>query len=294
MIKSNNSIRRMCYTYLISLLPLILFGFYKNGISLYIKGFVNLYGMVKPLLFAIIGGLIGILVNIIYEKINKKDNKISDVIFSSFHLIYGILIACVTSINTNILLFSIVTFVVLFFSKFIKYNKFNVVALTSLIIFFIMNLLNEFSFLNSYEVSNNFNMNAIDYLFGRGSGGIFTTNILLLCISFIILYFNRVYKKIIPIFATITFTIFTIIYCIIVKDIAMILEMLFTNGILFSFVYIASESTSSSYTRLGQIIYGIIVGILTFILYLIEPLLASFGAVFIASILSWIIDLKFE
>ena len=41
-----------------------------------------------------------------------------------------------------------------------------------------MNIFNKFLFLNIYEVSNKFNMNAIDYLFGKGSGGIFTTNIL--------------------------------------------------------------------------------------------------------------------
>ena len=294
MIKSDNSIKKICLTYLISLIPLILFGFYKNGISLYIKNYTNILGMFKPLLIVIIGALIGILVNIIYEKIIKSNKSIIGSIFSSFHMIYGILIACVSSINTNILLFSIVTFIVLFISKFIKYDKFNVIALASLIIFFVMTILNEFSFLNSYEVSNNFNMNAIDYLFGKGSGGIFTTNILLLCISFIILYFNKAYKRNIPIFATITFIVLSIIYSIVINNISGVFEILFTNGILFSFVYIASESTSSSYTKTGQIIYGTLVGILTFVLYLIQPTLASLGAIFIVSILNSVIDMKFE
>ena len=294
MIKSNNSIKKISLTYLISLFPLILFGIYKNGISLYIKGYVNLTGMFKPLLFVIIGAVIGILVNIIYEKIQKNNRSIGELIFSSFHMIYGILIACISSINTNLVLFSIVTFIVLFISKFIKYNKFNVIALSSLIIFFIMTLLNKFSFLNSYEASTNFNMNAIDYLFGKGSGGIFTTNIILLCISFIILYLNKAYKRIIPIYATIIFAIFAFVYSLLTNNISSILEILFTNGILFSFIFIATETTSSSYTRMGQIIYGIFVGILTFGLYLIKPELASLGAIFIASILSGLIDLKFE
>ena len=55
MIKSNNSIKRLCITYLISLIPLIIFGFYKNGISLYIKRYINLLEMFKPLLFILIG-----------------------------------------------------------------------------------------------------------------------------------------------------------------------------------------------------------------------------------------------
>lgn len=294
MIKSNNSIKKISYIYFISLIPLIIYGFYKNGINLYMRKYVNLYGMFKPLIFVILGALIGIIVNIIYDKIKKSNRKMVDSIFSSFHIIYGILIACISSINTNLLLFSCVTFIVLFISKFVNFNKLNVISLTSLIIFLIMTLLNKFTFLNAYESSANFNMDAIDYLFGKGSGGIFTTNIILICISFIILYTNKAYKKVIPIYATITFSIFTIIYCIIQHDIAHILEMIFTNGILFSFVFIASESTSSSYTKTGQIIYGILVGILTFVLYLIQPELASLGAIFIASILSGLIDLKFE
>ena len=293
--KSNNSIKRITLTYIISLLPLILFGFYKNGISLYIKKYVNILEMFKPLVIILLGFLIGATVNVIYEKkIKKNKDNIKDIIFSSLHPIYGILIGCISSINTNIILFPLVTFIILLISKFIKNTKINYITLTSLIIFFIMNIFGKFSFLNAYEVSNNFNMNAIDYLFGKGNGGIVTTNILLLIISYIILYNSNIYKRNIPIYSFISFLLLTIIYCFIKNDIGNIMNMLFTNGILFSFVYIASEPNSSSYTRLGSTIYGIIVGILSFIFYLINPALSSLGGIFIASIFNSLIDLKFE
>ena len=293
--KSNNSIKRITLTYIISLLPLILFGFYKNGISLYIKKYVNILEMFKPLVIILLGFLIGAIVNVIYEKkINKNKDNIKDIIFSSLHPIYGILIGCISSINTNIILFSLVTFIILLISKFIKNTKINYITLTSLIIFFIMNIFGKFSFLNAYEVSNNFNMNTIDYLFGKGNGGIVTTNILLLIISYIILYNSNIYKRNIPIYSFISFLLLTIIYCFIKNDIGNIMNMLFTNGILFSFVYIASEPNSSSYTRLGSTIYGIIVGVLSFIFYLINPALSSLGGIFITSIFNSLIDLKFE
>jgi len=76
MIKSDNSIKRISYMYILSLLPLILFGFYKNGISLYIKDYINIFEMFKPLFFIFIGFCIGSLVNIIYEK-NIKRIKIN-------------------------------------------------------------------------------------------------------------------------------------------------------------------------------------------------------------------------
>ena len=295
MIKNNNSIEKMSYIYLLSLLPLILFGFYKNGIILYTKGYVGIFGMLKPLLFIIVGLIIGVLVNIIYERIIKKNkDDITEIIFSSFHPIYGVLVSSIISINANIFLFAIVTFVVLFISKYISINKVNYIAVSGLIIFLIMNIAGEFSFLNAYEASNNFKMNAVDYLFGRGSGGMFTTNVILLVISFIVLYNSKIYKKVIPIFATSAFVILTVIYCLATNDITNIMNMLFTNGILFSFVFIATEPISSSYTKKGMVIYGSVVGILTFLLYLIQPALSSLGAILIASIFNSLIDLKFE
>lgn len=294
MIKDDTSIKKIFLTYILSLLPLILYGFYKNGIYLYIKKYISLPKMFKPLLLILIGFLIGASVNIIYLKLIKKSkDNIIDIIFSSFHPIYGILIASIISINTNILLFSVVSFAVLFISKFIN-NKINLISLSSLIIFFIMNVLNKFTFMNIYEQSSSFKMNAIDYMFGRGSGGILTTNILLIVLSFIILYNSKVYKKNIAIYSSSVFILLTTIYCILTKNIGNIMNMLFTNGILFSFVYVATEPVSSSYTKYGKEIYGILVGILTFIFYLINPALSSLGGILIASIFNSLIDLKFE
>lgn len=294
MLKSNYSIKKISLIYLLSLLPLIVFGFYKNGINLYMKKYVNIFGLLKPLLIIIIGFIIGILVNLIYEKLVKKSNsKISDIIFSSFHPIYGVLIAGVSSINTNLLLFTIITFIVLFISKFLSL-KINYVALCSLIILFIMNIFNKFTFLNIYEINTKFNLNTIDYMLGKGSGGIITTNILLLILSFIILYNIKTYKKLIPIISTIVFGLLVICYSIYNNNIGNILNMMFTNGILFSYIYIAPETISSCYTKNGIIIYSILIAIITFLLYLINPALSSLGAILIVSIFNSLIDLKFE
>ena len=55
MIKSDNSIKKTSFIYFLSLLPLFLFGFYKNGINLYNKGYVNIYGMFKPIIILLMG-----------------------------------------------------------------------------------------------------------------------------------------------------------------------------------------------------------------------------------------------
>ena len=92
-IRNENSILRISLIYILSLLPLIGYGLYKNGIYLYQKGFVTILGLFKPLLFIITGCILGALVNIIHAKlINKSNDKLIDILFSSFHIVYGLII----------------------------------------------------------------------------------------------------------------------------------------------------------------------------------------------------------
>ena len=53
--------------YIICLIPLYLYGFYKNGIKLYALGLVNIFGLFKPLIFDILGLVIGMLVPFIVD-----------------------------------------------------------------------------------------------------------------------------------------------------------------------------------------------------------------------------------
>ena len=247
---------------------------------------VSVYGLFKPLLFDIIGLLCGIIVNIIYNRIKKSNNKI----FNDFYPLYGLLIASVISINTNIALFTTSTFILLLISKLLNNNKINIIAFTSLIIIFISNLLGQFTYLNLYEQKNTLTLNSLDYLIGRGSGGINTTYILVLIISLIVLSVNRYYKKEIPLYSSITFISCLTFYLIFTNRIGTILDNIFTNGILFSYIFIAPEFLTSSYTKKGKIIYSIIIGVVTFILYLFYPPLSALGGIIIASLCHRIID----
>ena len=123
-IKSKMNLKKINIYLFISLLPLIIAGFYKNGINLYTNHLVSFLGMLKPLIFDILGLTIGISVNIIHERIFRKSkDKLSSIMFTSFHPFYGLLIASVISINTNIFLFIMITFLSLMISKFFKSSK---------------------------------------------------------------------------------------------------------------------------------------------------------------------------
>ncbi|MDD2505022.1 MAG: RnfABCDGE type electron transport complex subunit D [Bacilli bacterium] len=290
-LRSNHNIKNISLKLFISLLPLIIAGFYKNGIKLYQHNLVGIFGLLKPLLFSLLGFIIGVLVNIIYHYILRKDkDKFLNIVFNSFHPIYGIIIASVISINTNILLFSFITFIMFLISKFFKNTKFNVMAATALIIILIFYLTGNFSFSNVYEISTVLNLNTLDYLIGMGSGGINTSFVLFILISFLFLASQDYYKKSIALSSSIVFSSIMIIYSIINNQVGLVLENIFANGILFCFVFIATETLSSSYTKSGQIVFGTLVGGLTFLLFLIEPTLAALGAILIVSLLHLFID----
>ena len=288
-LKSNWSIKKISKYLLITLLPLVLAGFYINGISLYINDYVGVFGLFKPLLISMLGFIIGILVNLIYEYlIRRTKDSFINTIFSSFHPVYGLLIASVISINTNILIFSLVTFILLLFSKYFKRIRINIVALIALIIILIDSTSGGYSFLNASGVTSNITF--FNYLFGMGVGGINTTYIILIFISALILFAQDFYKKSIPLFAMLVFTTGIIFYAIFTDSLANILPYLFNYGVIFSFVYLAPDSMASSYTRRGQMIFGTFVGLTTFGLFLVYPPFAALGAILIISIIHKQID----
>lgn len=290
-LKSDFSIKKISKYILLSLIPLILGGFYKNGISLYLNDFVGIVGMFKPLIITGLGFLIGVLVNLIFEYIikNRKDT-FTNTVFSSFHPVFGILIASVISINTNIMIFSIITFAILLFSKFFRSIRINIMALIALIIILIGSVFADVSFLNAYEASTTLHLGPLNYLLGMGSGGINTTYIIFLAISFAILAHQDFYKKSIPLFGIIAYCISITVYSLITNNLDSLMSNIFGFGILFSFVYLAPDSMSSSYTNKGQVVFGIILGVITFGLFLVYPPLAALGAIFLTSMMNVTID----
>ncbi len=282
--RSNYSIKNININIIIALSALILYGFYKNGIKIYINDAGNIYDLLKPLLLTTSGFLSGSLANLIYEKYIKKSKKES-IIFSSLHPAAGVVVASILSINTNILIFFVTSLIIFLISK--KYTNFNFIALTFLVSYI---LTPNFTYLNSFEKTKEFSLNFIDYFSGLGSGGVNTTNLFMLLVIFVILMTRSYYKSSIPVSSMITYTVFTTIYLIITKNTDQILISLFTNSILFSFIFVATYPQTSSYTKYGKIIYGILTGFLTFVISLINPIIAPYTSILIISLFHKQID----
>ena len=106
----------------------------------------------------------------------------------------------------------------------------------------------------------------------------------------VFLSFDSLYKREIPVFACLTFFVLILLYGIFKNDVRFVLNSLLTNGVLFSYIYIATISRYSPCVFKGRIIYGVLIGFLTFCFYFVFPQLAALGAVFIASLCTKFID----
>ena len=196
-VRSKKNIYQISITRILLLLPMILYGVYKNGLFLYINKYTNLYGLFRPLIFIFGGAFIGAMVNVIYELIfNKKNNNnptIREILFSSFHIEYGIILGCLVSINTNVLVFFLSVFGLLMVSKFFK-NRVNIMCVIFITIYAIQTLvLQNFDYMNIYESNKLFEYNILDYIIGKNVGGIASTNILINLLVFV--YFFQLYNN---------------------------------------------------------------------------------------------------
>lgn len=254
--KDKNSLVK---AYFIALIPLLLFSFYKNGILLYQNKLISFIDMFIPLYFYIISILVGFLV----AHLNKSDKR--------EYVLYALILACTISINTNMLLYPIVLFVSLFIASFLQKKKeFNLLASTRILLILAL-LLNSYSYMNVAEKIEAFNYNYLDIFIGYGVGGLASNSLFFCFIAFLILSFNKFYKKVIPIASSFSaFIVFILLFFITKNEIY--LENLLNGSLYFAFVFVSADLYVSPYTKIGKISYGLVIGLFTALLSIFVPI----------------------
>ena len=278
MIKLKKTINKLIIENVCLLIPLIIYGIYKNGYLIYQKNLIGILGIFKPLYLV----LISIGIKIVIDLILYKKVKLN------YNVVYVILIGMIMPYNINILLYLLLFFIFYFLSIYLdKYIKINKICLIYLLIISIHFLLNDFTFLNIMEQKYSFSFEFLDYLFGRNIGSISTTSIILSLLSYIYLVNNYYYKKDIPFIINITYLILSFIYFIFTNNSSFLLN----SELIFASIFIAALPEYSPYRVDYQIIYSIFIGIISFILSIIfNSILAIYIAIFIASILNLLLN----
>ena len=273
-VREETNIKKIISYLYISIIPLLIFGFYKNGI----KSYDGIY-ILHPLILDLVGFASGALVSIILEK--KKP-------LTSFYPFYGLLSASLVFPNTSIIVFGLICFISLFIYKKINKNNVNIVCVIALIVILISNFY-ETSYLN-LVINSNTNLDGLDYLLGKGSAGLNASCALLSLASYLYLSTKNFYKKEIPLYSFLIYSILMVIYLSFIGDINSLFVRLLSNGTIFSLVFVSTMGTTSSYTKRGRICYALILGILMFILSFSFPSLAVISAIFLVSIMHKYID----
>lgn len=273
-VREETNIKKIISYLYISIIPLLIFGFYKNGIKSYDGIFI-----LHPLILDLVGFASGALVSIILEK--KKP-------LTSFYPFYGLLSASLVFPNTSIIVFGLICFISLFIYKKINKNNVNIVCVIALIVILISNFY-ETSYLN-LVINSNTNLDGLDYLLGKGSAGLNASCTLLSLASYLYLSTKAFYKREIPLYSFLTYSILMVIYLSFIGDINSLFVRLLSNGTIFSLVFVSTMGSTSSYTKRGRICYALILGILMFILSFSFPSLAVISAIFLVSIMHKYID----
>lgn len=303
-VKKNKTTKNVMLHLIIALTPIILFSFYKNGIIPYQHKSITFIQMFYPLLFIFISTLTSFLVEFIYAFIflKKRDKDLKEYLNNSFSIFPGLFLGLILPINTPISILIFGAFMATFVGKIIfggfGNNVFNPALIGRLFVIssYAVVISNNGGYLNPYELDavtsatplTNASLvsgigtyetlvapfgNLWNFFLGTIPGAVGETSALLCIVGFIYLTINKVIKWKIPV--TYILTVFLMTYMIgSINDLGIWypLYQIFSGGLMFGAIFMATDPVTSPTTPIGQILYGIFLGILTVIFRYLTPL----------------------
>ena len=298
-IKDKNTTKKMMNHLLIALTPIIIFSIIKNGVIPYKKGYTDLLGLFYPLIFIGISTITTFIFETLFKLIRTKNIKES--LKNTYSIFPGLFLGLILPINTPIailILGALVSSIIakMLFGGFGK-NIFNpaLVGRLFIISIFASTIMSKGGYLNPYELdavtqstplTNASTITGIgtyetlvkpygrllNIFIGNIPGAIGETSALLCILALIYLTYFKVIKWKIPV--TYILTVFAMTYVIGgINDqgIWYPLFQIFSGGLMFGAVFMATDPVTSPVTPIGQILYGIFLGILTVIFRYLTP-----------------------
>ena len=285
--------------FIISLLPVILIGWYQNGVKVFVNN-KSIYSLLYPLIFILLGTLFTYLIEALYFHFFDKNNSNYNCFeksWKSYSVIPGLLLSIILPLKTPIwvLLFGCIFATIigkLIYGGF-GHNIFNP-ALIGYI--FVMTAfygainnssldiissatplqdLNNVLFHNTTieEIIKN-NKGLINTCFGLKTGTIGETSSIACFISLVYLTIRKVVDIKTPIIILITFFISSFLVGIFIDVTPTLFSLfnLFNGGIIFGAIFMATEPVTSPRSYYGKIIYAFFIGIVALVLRLLSDL----------------------
>lgn len=302
-IKDKNSTSKIMIHLFVALLPIIVFSFYKNGYLPYQDGKATFIGLFYPLIFIFIPTITSFLTELLWIRIcnHKKGKDLKESIMHSYSIFPGLFLGLILPINTPI---SILIFGAIFATIIGKMiyggfgnNVFNPALIGRLFVIstYALTITNNGGYLNpseldavttatplsnvalqegigTYETLVSPYGNLWDFLFGTIPGAVGETSALLCLLGLSYLILKKIVKAIIPI--TYILTVFFITFIIgSFNDLGIWypLFQILSGGLFFGACFMATDPVTSPTTPVGQVLYGLFLGILTVIFRYLTP-----------------------
>jgi len=307
--------------FIISLLPIILAGWYQNGVKVFINN-NNYYSLLYPIIFVVLGGLFTYLIEVIYfylfdkQNYNKNNYNCFEKSYKSYSIIPGLLLSIILPLNTPIWVLFIGCIFASIFGKMIYgglgHNIFNPALIGYIFLmtafYGVINNnasdivssstplqeLNNVLFHNITidEIIKN-NGGIINICFGLKSGTIGETSSLACLVSFVYLCIRRVIDIKTPIIVLLTFFTTSLIIGSLINTNIILFSLfnLFNGGIIFGAIFMATEPVTSPRSYYGKMIYAFFIGLIAIFLRLLSDLRdGTSTAILFMNILALIID----
>lgn len=313
--------------FMIGLLPVVLFAWYKNGILVYSQGNINFLEMLYPLFFIIVGGLGSMLMEAIFFYITDKEARAPKLLMkklsTSYAPIPGLILALMLPVYTPIWVLLFGCFISNIIGKALfggfGHNIFNPALLGYAVIKATLMgvIINAGSYFNVSEVlidsyagatplavlgSNKIiSFEALvapygslwDLFAGFHPGGLGETSFLIMIISYLWLSFRKVIRWQTPLlFVTAVFGLSWIVGALNgVNGIWFPLYSIFTGGVMFGAVFMITEPVTSPRNPLGKTIFILFLAVLTILFRFVGNLPEGVGtSIIVMNIFSLPID----
>lgn len=263
---------------LLILLPIIGFSLYKYGYLDYGKGLASLLASFKVLWLL----LINIIITFISSNV-LKDNypyKYYETIILT--LLLPIRIPYVINI-IGVLIYNLIR-------KYLCNYHLNSIAISKLLITVCLMILNKNDYLSLYQEQVNSLYTTSDLIWGASIGSIGSNNLVILILCYLLLCNVTVYKKDILWYAIIGYMLTLGVYGLINNSLIDLMKLTLNSTVLFSIIFVSSINISSPVGRKLRRIYGLLVGILSFIFLTINPYDAGVIGIIITNLIINLIE----
>jgi len=274
--------------YILSLIPVIIFGYYKNGYLMYKNGYMTLFKSTQYIVIPFIIIILSYIFEAYYYLRMKKEEDNAHV-FNSV-VPYANTLCYLVCGPMDYLWLTIPIIIVLdVLLKFIE-EKVNVnqVALYKVTLFAVLSILGWYSNVNLYEANREITLDVADYFIGRGVGCIGTTSALCVLIGLVVLIFNTYYKKDTSLMCILSYALVSLLVYFVggIKFSSILMET-FSSGFLFVAVFVVSMSNATPVVKGGRLFYGFLLGVICAVCVLLLHLeIGMYVAVLVLGLLS--------